>query len=71
MPQAPSYLQAMFEDDRAAWEALKDNFTDTRGVIMPKPGHLPVWHELLAVDYLVLEWDYGYEPAMAAPKGQQ
>jgi hypothetical protein len=69
MPQAPSHLQAMFEDDRAAWNVLKDNFTDDRGVIRPKPGHVPSANEFNAVDYLCLEWDYCYEANSALAAG--
>jgi hypothetical protein len=61
MPQAPQHLRALFCCDRDAWDALKGNFTDTRGLIQPKPGHTPTEYELLAVDYMCLEWDYGYE----------
>lgn len=61
MPQAPQHLRDLFPDDRVAWFLLKRNFTDTRGVIRPNAGHKPTEAELLAVDYLCLEWDYAYE----------
>lgn len=61
MPQAPSYLQSMFEDDAAAWRYLP-NFYDDRGMIRPKiAGTTPVAKQVHAIDYLCLEWDYGYE----------
>lgn len=66
MPQAPDYLRAKFAHDGEAWAALGDNFTDTRGLIRPKPGHKPTDREFDAIDYLVMEWDYAWEPAAVA-----
>lgn len=66
MPQAPQYLRDLFDDDREAWDVLKGKFKAPRGVISPNPGHVPTVPELLAVDYLCLEWDYAYEPSRAA-----
>lgn len=63
MPQAPSYLQAMFEDDSAAFAVLANNFNDTGGLLRPKPGYTPTSSDYHAIDYLCLEWDYGYEEA--------
>ena len=60
MPQAPNELRAKFEDDRVAWDVLKDNFIDHRGLIKPKPGYVPNDRDFEAIDYLVLEWDYAY-----------
>lgn len=61
MPQAPTYLQEMFEDDSAAWKALKDNFYDDRGILRAKNiGYQPTQKEKDAISYLILEWDYGY-----------
>lgn len=62
MPQAPDALRALFANDGEAWEVLRENFTDTSGVIRPKPGHAPTVAECAAIDYLVLEWDYAWEP---------
>lgn len=65
MPQAPQYLRDMFDDDADAWSVLRGKFTAPRGVISPNPGHTPSEWEIAAVDYLCLEWDYGYEPEAA------
>lgn len=62
MPQAPSHLRVMFEDDSAAWAVLAENFRDDRGMIRPKvKGYRATAQEDCAIDYLWLEWDYGYE----------
>lgn len=66
MPQAPEYLRAMFEDDSDAWRHLS-NFYDDRGLIRPKiAGTTPTDKQAHAIDYLILEWDYGYEPTVQA-----
>lgn len=63
MPTAPEHLRARFADDSAAWDVLREHYRDDRGVIRPKPpGRWPSTHEARAIDYLVLEWDYGYDP---------
>lgn len=61
MPQAPDHLRAKFADDSAAFEALGFNFFCLPGgVIYPKEGYVPNAHEWDAIDYLIMEWDYGY-----------
>lgn len=62
MPQSPAHLQAQFPSDSEALEILKENFIIYRnGMIGRKdPGYVPTEKEKDAVDYLVLEWDYGY-----------
>jgi hypothetical protein len=61
MPQAPNHLRAMFSDDADAWRYLP-NFYDDRGIIRPKiAGTEPTEKQGHAIDYLCLEWDYGYE----------
>jgi hypothetical protein len=65
MPQAPDELRAQFADDTSALEVIKANFSIARGgVIYPKsPGRPATEREMAAVDYLALEWDYGYQDA--------
>jgi hypothetical protein len=61
MPQGPAHLHAMFGDDSTAWTYLS-NFYDDRGIIRPKiAGTQPTEKQFQAIDYLCLEWDYGYE----------
>lgn len=64
MPQASEELRAMFEDDRKAFDVLKENFVDTTGfVIRPRvDGYKMTEREGYAIDYLCDEWDYGYSP---------
>lgn len=63
MPQAHQYLRDKFEDDSTAWEILDGNFSDCAGLIYPKvAGYMPTNEENDALDYLFLEWDYGYSP---------
>lgn len=63
MPQASERLRAMFSDDRAAWEILRVDFADDRGVIRPvSPLDELTPAQFDAIDYLCDEWDYGYEP---------
>jgi hypothetical protein len=51
----------MFSDDADAWRYLP-NFYDDRGIIRPKiAGTEPTEKQGHAIDYLCLEWDYGYE----------
>ncbi len=62
MPQAPEYLRKMFTDDQAAFKVIDANFnTSPGGIISPKVvGHDPTEQENYALDYLWLEWDYGF-----------
>lgn len=65
MPSAPPELQAMFEDDfEASLVVEKRHFFNQYGYIIPKHDKesLPKPdREDEAIDYLILEWDYGYE----------
>lgn len=62
MPQAPQHLQDRWTDDGAAFEQLAGRFVVTRGgVIKPKTTTVPTEADLSAIDYLILEWDYGYD----------
>jgi hypothetical protein len=55
--------QDLFDDDGAAFQQLGQNFKTSRGgIIYPVDGYTPTPLDLKAVDYLVLEWDYGYDP---------
>ena len=62
MPQAPQSLRDEFEDDTNACLALKDNFNERHGVFRKKdPSYAPTGREMNALNYMILEWDYGYE----------
>jgi hypothetical protein len=63
MPQASDELRALFPGgDEEAWNVLKLNFTDTKGVIKSKEaGYIPTKREWEAISYLCEEWDYGFE----------
>ena len=64
MPQASPELRNKFpEGDSEAWEVLKYNYNDNRGVIFPKVnGYESTEREWDAICYLCDEWDYGYDP---------
>lgn len=62
MPQGPIELHEKWGDPSKALEALTANFIDDRGVIRPRNGKLPNEEECSAIDYLCMEWDFGYEP---------
>jgi hypothetical protein len=70
-PQASGELRAKFPGSiEQAYDVLRDNFTDTKGVIRPKvDGYKPTKRESDAIDYLFLEWDFCYEPRAAQPGG--
>lgn len=61
MPQAPEHLRASW-NDFSAWLQLRPNFVERSGVILKKPGYKPTEDDFSAIDYLFLEWDYGYDP---------
>jgi hypothetical protein len=63
MPQASRELQERWGTDWNAIHQLRRNFTQENGIIRPMPGYTPTEEDLSAVDYLVAEWDYGYEGA--------
>jgi len=61
MPQAPYELQKRWTDDSAALSHLAPNFTWRGGMIRPRDGYTPTQEDYSAIDYLILEWDYGFE----------
>lgn len=65
MPQAPKELRERWCCELCALRHLRQNFTWPQGIISPNNGYTPTTDDLSAIDYLVLEWDYGYEPALA------
>jgi hypothetical protein len=62
MPQATDELRSKFPGwDWEALDVLKENFTDTKGVLRKKdPAYQPTAREWDAIDYLFQEWDYMY-----------
>lgn len=67
MPQAPEVLRKNWHygdepGDQKASAHLKPNFTRRDGVIRPKAGYEPTAKDMDAITYLVLEWDYAYDP---------
>lgn len=61
MPTAPDHLRQKFEDDTAARDLLEAagySLTHTFDWVAPAP-HTATLEELDAVEYLILEWDYG------------
>ncbi len=65
MRQAPQELQDLFEDDCAAMAVLQEHYTvDRSGIMRPKDaGRNFQGLEDAAINYLILEWDYGYRGA--------
>jgi hypothetical protein len=63
MPQGPAHLHEKFKDDAGAWKILQQvGYTDDRGMIIPPDDeYRPTEEEKEAIDYLVLEWDYGWD----------
>ena len=63
MPQAPEYLREEFDDDQAAWKVLNEHYREAKGgLIVPRvAGYKATEQENRALDYLWLEWDYGFE----------
>lgn len=67
MPQAPEFLRKNWHygdggGEIKAVEHLKQNFTRVEGVIRPRVGYEPTPTDMDALAYLVLEWDYKYDP---------
>lgn len=61
MPQGPVHLHEEFGDDMTAWLVLKEDFNQHAGVIYPKDKNFaPTEKQNRAIDYLCMEWDYGY-----------
>lgn len=62
----------VFDDDGEALAQLQigTHFVDRVGVIFPVVGYKPTDADYAAIDYLVCEWDYAYDPApVRARKG--
>lgn len=69
MPQAPANLRDQWADDFAAHDHLRGKIVVTRaGIIHPREGVTLSELDHSAVDYLCLEWDYGYDSRPARPK---
>lgn len=70
MPQGPAELHEYWESksdkggDDAAMTHLLDNrgFRCRNGIILQPKGHVNSEEDNSAIDYLCMEWDYGYEP---------
>lgn len=62
MPQAPDYLRKQFADDGEALDAIRVGYYVDKGfIIRPRyKGYEPSERENNALDYLWLEWDYGF-----------
>lgn len=62
MPSAPLELQKMFPGgDAEAMAVLGKNFIWPKFMIQKKdPAYEPTFREWCAIDYLFLEWDWGY-----------
>ena len=52
----------MFASDSDALAVINTNFRCSRGgILFPKEsGYVPTEREQNAIDYLIMEWDYGY-----------
>lgn len=62
MPQAPTYLCDEWEDDYKAIDFLQAaGYRLLRGWTwkLPSPNHIPTPQENRAINYLILEWDFG------------
>lgn len=72
MPQASDELRDQFEDDSAAMTVLQEHFSlSATGVIRPRTADRQATdREKAAIDYLVLEWDYAWEPRPRITKAE-
>lgn len=62
MPSASDELREMFSGPEEALTLLDKHFTEKAGCIYPKDNaYNPTLRENAAINYLVYEWDYGYE----------
>ena len=63
MPQGPAELHTKWQDCSLALQYLthRGYTCDKGGVIHPPVAHVPTIEENSAIDYLFLEWDFGYE----------
>lgn len=64
MPQGPSHLHEKFGEPHVALAVLlSTRFSLSGGVISPRVQDMVVSDEEGdAIDYLVMEWDYAYNP---------
>lgn len=67
MPSAPQELRDKFDGPEDAWKVLERFCVNDQGIIRPRTDAdvLLVKEDAelrAAVDYLWLEWDYGYMP---------
>ena len=62
MPQAPDHLRDKFPSDSEALELLHSRgYKVSRGGVIFHPDARPAGNEeWTAIEYLILEWDYGY-----------
>lgn len=61
-PQASDELRARWRNDHHAMNALSPGrFTFEGFTIRPRPGVAPTEEEFSAIDYMVSEWDYGWD----------
>lgn len=68
MPQAPAHLSHL--NEVKCHDILAANFREICGVYYPKvEGYKETKEEGDALDYMVLEWDYGYSAEL--PKSIQ
>ena len=70
MPQAPEFLRKNWHYNDSGTECastkaldhLKSNFALVRGILHPFEGYEPTPTDMDALAYLVMEWDYAYNP---------
>lgn len=69
MPQATPDLRARWADDSTALGHLHGRYLVGRGgVIQPLVGTVPTSDDYSAIDYLIQEWDYGYNEIPVHPR---
>ena len=63
MPQGPTHLHEMWQDDGKAMRFLEGNGygISSKGFIVPGPNPLKSDEAISAIQYLCLEWDYAFE----------
>lgn len=68
MPEGPDYLAERWGDDAAALQHLHDRgYGETRGgLLVPPRDHEASDDDNSAINYLFLEWDYGFMSDKAA-----
>lgn len=69
MPQGRPELHAFWEHDGRAWEHLEPNFTSEDSIIRQKdPSYKPTFVDWQAIEYLVTEWDWGFDLTVTVEK---